>query len=388
MPKEIKEYLLILTICSTIIENMGGFPLYVTFAYFFVSLIDTSSFKTIINFKMGLQFCMLWLILLVFITITTLIYANRDPSLMLMKWTKAILLFCLVLKDTYNNQKLILNIAVCYTISAFICAILMINGIGIELYGYELGEVRMTFLGTNENKMAMVYVFSFAINLYLLDKYLKKSTIVIACVFSMILYLYVLANFASRGAFICIMIILSYYFIIYNKSSSFFKNIVMVIIGLYIIVYAYDYMTSIDVFSRRVEMTEEGDYGERDILVRAALQIFYEHSFFGVGLEKVMYDIYVITGSLKTPHNLYLYILSAGGIVGFSIFMTLIIKSTLFIYRYGHKKRLFLPVLLFICVLIDFAKNGGALTTGVNYALYALSINLCNFIKTHQLNYT
>lgn len=366
---------------------MGGFPLYVTATYFLVSLIDRRSFKAIINYKMGIQLSILWIVLFVYISITTLLYAvYRDPTLVLSKWFKAILLFSLVLKDTYNNPKLILNISVCYTITAFICAILMINGIGVELYGYSFGEIRMTFLGTNENKMAMVYVYSFAINLYLLDKYLHKMTIVFLCVISMILYLYVIANFASRGALICIMIILAYYFIIYNNSSSVFKNIAMLIVGFFIVMYAYDYMTNVDVFSRRVEMTEEGDYGSRDVLVRAAFTIFIEHSFFGVGLIKVMYDIYDLTGHVKTPHNLFLYILAAGGLVGFSIFMTLIFKTLLFIYRYGHKKRLFLPVLLFICVLIDFAKNGGALTGGINYALFALSINMC-YLHRYQHKY-
>ena len=100
MDDKIKNYLLILTICSTIIENMGGFPLYVTATYFLVSLIDRRSFKAIINYKMGIQLCILWLVLFVYISITTLLYAvYRDPSLALMKWFKAILLFSRVLKD-------------------------------------------------------------------------------------------------------------------------------------------------------------------------------------------------------------------------------------------------------------------------------------------------
>ena len=379
MSGRLKDYLLILAISVTIIENMGGFPLYITLAYFLVSLTDRSSIKTILNFKLGIQFCILWIVLLVYITIVTLLYAKyRDPSLALMKWFKAILLFSLVLKDTYNNPKLIFNIAVCYTITAFICAILMLNGIGVDLYGYEFGEIRMTFLGTNENKMAMVYVFAFGITLYILNKYLKKTIIVISCVFLMVLYMYIIANFASRGAFICIIIILTYYFIIYNKSSSILKNVVMIAVGFIIIVYVFDYMTNVDVFSRRMEMTEEeGDYGSRDILVRAAFKIFLDHSIFGVGLTKVMYDIYDITGHVKTPHNLYLYMLAAGGMVGFSIFMTLIFKTILFVYKYGYKRRLFLPVILIICVFIDFAKNGGALTCSINYAFYALTLNLC-----------
>lgn len=379
MSGRLKDYLLILAVCVTIIENMGGFPLYVTLTYFLVSLTDRSSLKTIINFKLGTQFCILWIVLFIYITIVTLLYVeHRDPLLELMKWFKAILLFSLVLKDTYNNPKLIYNIIVCYTISAFICAILMINGIGIDLYGYDFGEVRMTFLGTNENKMAMVYVFAFGITLYLLNEHLKKTIIVISCVFLMVLYMYIIANFASRGAFICIIIILTYYFIIYNKSSSFLKNVVMIIVGFIIIMYVFDYMTNIDVFSRRIEMTEEEeDYGGRDILINAAFKIFIDHSIFGVGLSQVMIEIYKITGQIKTPHNLYLYILAAGGMVGFSIFMTLIFKTLLFVYRYGHNKRLFLPVILIICVFIDFAKNGGALTCSINYAFYALTINFC-----------
>ena len=117
MSGRLKDYLLILAICVTIIENMGGFPLYVTFIYFFVSLIDRRSLKTIVNFKLGIQFFTFWIVLFIYITIVTLLNVeHRDPSLQLMKWFKAILLFSLVLKDTYNNPKLIYNIIVCYTI--------------------------------------------------------------------------------------------------------------------------------------------------------------------------------------------------------------------------------------------------------------------------------
>ena len=387
MPKGIKEYLLILTICSTIIENMGGFPLYVTITYFFVSLIDRSSFKFIIYNKLWRELCILWIVLFFYIAIITLLYAENDPTEMLMIWFKAILLFFFVLKDTYNNPKLIFYIVVCYMITAIICALLMINGIGVQLYGYSMGEVRLTFLGTNENKMAMVYVFSFAIALYLTDKFKNKMIIVISCVLSMILCIYLLANFASRGAFVCILIILMYYFMIYNNNSSILKNIVMAVIGFIIIMYAYEYMTTVDVFSRRIEMTEEGDYGSRDVLVKAAFKIFIEHSFFGVGLVKVMYDLNDLTGSFKTPHNLFLYILSAGGIIGFSIFMMIMTKSAKLIYRYGHKKRLLLTVLFYISIIIDFLKNGGALSTNIDYILLALSLNLCILPNKNHLKY-
>jgi len=229
----------------------------------------------------------------------------------------------------------------------------------------------------------MVYVYSFTFALFLLDYYIQRREKMFVIMPLLLMYMalcvFIMANMASRGAFVCILIELVYFFFFYRKTNSIWKNLLIVVLGLFFVVEGYEYISNISVFSKRMEMMAEGDYGQRNMLVSAAWNIFIDHPFFGVGLAEVMNLIGHQIGEAKTPHNLFLYILSAGGIIGFSLFMVIIYKTVVVVYKYGYRRKLLLPVLLMICILIDFAKNGGALTTAVNYVFFAIALNSCFF---------
>lgn len=391
---KLKNSLFLLAVCSTIIENMGGVPLYICLAYFIVSLGDYNSFRKIgLFYKDAKTISVLWFSLFVYLTFITAIFSlnSQKYTIIDVKWLKSLLLFIFVLKDSFNQPGLMIKAVASYAITAFVCAVLMMNGIGVELDPTEFGESRLSFLGTNENKMAMVYVYSLFIGLFFIDRHItsKKHTLVLikiaALIFFMFVCIYVMGYMASRGAFVCVFCGLLYYFLIYKRTKSIFKKIAIIVLGIAIIVYGYDYLSNISIFSRRMEMTAEGNYGERDILVRAAFDIFVDNPVFGVGLSEVINIIGSHLGDAKTPHNLYLYVLSSGGIIGFSIFMAIIYKTVVMVFKQGYKKKRLLPILLFIGILLDYAKNGGALTTSVNYVFFAMGLSMCSLPNNYQL---
>lgn len=135
---------------------------------------------------------------------------------------------------------------------------------------------------------------------------------------------------------------------------------------------------SSDVMTNRIETSQEGDIGERDILIRSGLKIFYDNPIWGVGIEQVKDQIYEDIDERKTPHNLYIYILAAGGFIGFSIFLSIIVRIVRIIYLYAHKQHLCFPVLVCIIAFLDYAKNGAALSANMNYMFlsFALAMSL------------
>lgn len=388
--QNLKCILAILAVCSTIVENVGGFTLYIVLAYILISGIDLLMFNRLKNHSEETNIVFLWGILFMYISTITIfsIGVPAEETATELRWLKALLLFVLILKDTLSVPKLQEAILISYVATAVICAFLMLKGYGVDYDEREIEEYRLTFLGTNANKMAMVYVYSFAIFLCEIDKYIgakKRGTLlkISFCTILIGLCLYTLAIMGSRGALLCVIIMLLYYFLGTKWSSSVLMNILRFLLGLIIIVYSYNLIDNVDILSERIAQMQEGDYGDRDILVRAAWNIFTNNPVFGIGLSRVPMEIYQATGLMLTPHNLYMYILASGGLIGFSIFFILLVKYIRYIYRYGHQMKRVLSVFLAIGILIDFAKNGGALTTSINYIFFALS--MANCIKGDQI---
>ena len=391
----VKRILLILAVSSTIIENMGGFPLYICMAYFLVSLFDFQGFANRSFFKASKDITLLWGGVFLYLTVITGLYSSSQMGSFNVfgKWIKALWFFLLVLKDTFNRPKLVSEVLICYCFTAFICAVLMLNGIGVELDLTEIGDSRLTFVGTNANKMSMVYVFSFSIALFFWDRLSNQRgkrlffLKVLPLILFMALCLYVMGFMASRGAFVCIFVVMAYYFFFYRRTKSLVRSLLIGVVGIVVIALGIYFLSYFPVVSERMELLAEGDYGQRDVLIRAAWDVFLSHPFFGVGLIGVLNGIEDVIGAAKTPHNLYLYMLSAGGIVGFSMFMVIIYKSLLVIFKDGYKKGKLLPVILFLCILLDYAKNGGALTNSINYIMFAISLNLCGNYSQKSNNY-
>ncbi len=396
MLSRIKYILLVLAVSSTIIENIGGLPLYISVAYFVVSLIDTTSFSSFRFWKVRREIVLLWLFLFFYLFLVTGLFSAAEANfpITFIRWFKSILLFSLVLKDTFGKPQVLSYVLFFYITAAFVCAFLMMSGIGVELDPAEFGERRLKFLGTNVNKMAMVYVYSFTISLVKVDTLLQNlekkidSLLLIILLFNMALCIYVMAFMASRGAFVCVFIELLFYFLLFKKSYSSILNFLVVCIGLILVVLGFNYISSISIFADRMELVTEGDYGQRDVLVREAWNIFLKSPIFGVGLLEVMHIIGSHIGTDKTPHNIFLYVLSSGGLIGFSLLMTIIAKTIRVVFRYAYKKKMLLPILLLICILIDYAKNGAALTMGANYVFLAVLLNSCFQLNDTSINTT
>lgn len=380
-----KNLLLVITICSFVIENLPWISLLLGFSYIFFSLISSTNNGRLYIDDFHRSISISWFMLFAYLTILTVLipYYRTDLPIIRWRWFRAILFFVLIYKDTKGRTHLQKNILYFYAISAITCCILMSMGIGISIDAeqYEMGVVRLTFLGTNSNKMAMFYTYAVAILLlYIEEGWFWNISKKYRCIFSGIFLIILCRGIAltgSRGAFIVVIAMFGYYVLFYQKNGGFAKKILLTCLTAFFVYYLIDVMNSVDVFSRRVEMTTEGQHGERDILVNAALKVFSEYPM-GVGLNSVYDYMSLYMGKSKTPHNLFAYMLAGGGIFGFILFLSIILRTAKIIYIKTKEYRLLMPILLLIIALLDFNKNGGSLEFSINYCMLSLALSMSN----------
>lgn len=383
MIEKLRDILLVATLCSFVIENLPMISMSLGVAYLFLSLVCSLHTNTLYLDNLHKSIGVSWFVLFAYLTmLTMLIPCNRtDLPVFNWKWLRAIMFFILFYRDTKNKPLLQKNALFFYAITSVICSVLMSMGIGISAYAeqFDIGHVRLTFLGTNSNKMAMFYTYGIAVLLYYIEvgwfwNISKKIRYVISGVLIIILC-YGIALTGSRGAYFVVIAMLGYYIIFYQKGGGVASKIVITAIASVFAYYLIDLMNNVDVFSRRMEMTSEGQHGERDVLADAAFKVFEDHPM-GVGLNRVYDYMLFYVGDSKTPHNYFAYMLAAGGILGISLFLSIVWRIVKCVYVRYKAKRLLLPVLLLITTLMDFNKNGGSLTFSINYCMLALALSM------------
>ena len=404
--KKLKYFFMVLAICAIVIENLPRISLILGIVYILFSITDWLLEQ---NKKLDGYFehiVILWFLLFFYLTVITILlpldpywYDGEILDSIDFKWIRALLLFVLFYKDCVENELMIKVIAKYFIIMCVAMSLLAFMGVGVSVEG-DIENTRLYFFGTNPNKFAMNYVYAFVLLIFIIRnqalKYRKmKLVFYLAIGATALCLLAIILLTASRGALACV-IILIVTSIFYKRKFNFWTwTMIAFIIGL-VVYFAYGTLTSTEemIVARRLEDTfENEDYGTRDVLISEAWDIFMESPIIGNGLNNVMYKIQMATGKFVTPHNLFLYIISSGGIIGFSIFSGILYVICVRVYRFGYKIGDLFAVQLLLMVLLDFAKNGGSLNATINYVFLAIALASSTlsskrshaFQSTHQI---
>lgn len=389
MLEKLKSFLLVFSFCATIIERIPGVSLILGILYILVSFLDNFIINRnrILYNKNFYTICKVWVLLFCYITLITIITptVHHDVFPINFKWIRCILFFILVYMDTFNKMNFVRFLLTSYCLVAILCAILMVLGIGIDIdaESYELGEVRLSFLGTNSNKMAMIFAYSVAILVFLYE----NKTLHLLFRYVKLFFLFVLVSFliysifltGSRGGLLAVFIVFLYYIFFYKKSKNIIYNFSIILFFIIIILIVSKHISNVEVMSERLYSVSDGNLGARDILFNIGTEIFINNPIIGVGLNSIPEYIYNKIGIYATTHNLYIYILAAGGILGFILFayILLVICKTVYIKSIINRKQ-FIPVALLILGLIDWMKNGAALISVINYIMISLAYSISN----------
>ena len=378
MLEKIKTYLLCTLMCGAFFENQIHIFFYISISYLIISVFSSQNF----NYKWS-AINQSWLILYAFVMLITFLYSADQITEIPFKWGNAILCFLCCDKDLRNHPKMLLPILVSMVIISFVCCVMIQMGIGIgtDDEGLELGEFRLSFFGANENKLSITFCYAIACALYLIFITLqnqtmhkiKKIAVLVGCATIIVADMLAMIYTGSRGgalaAVLCVCVF-AYYTRSYLRST--YVRWVVILALCFVSYKGYEVIQNTPMFMERIEATEKGDYGGRDVLMRLAIDYFFESPIWGTGLYGFIDYSQSVRGLRQSPHNLFLWILDAGGLIGISLLLNIIFRVARYVWKYKN----LLALLVFGIFILDSLKNGAALTSKINYLFLAVALSV------------
>lgn len=248
-------------------------------------------------------------------------------------------------------------------------------------YGVEYEEGRLTMFKENQNALGI----SMCIGIMILLLFVVQNKIQLGrwrYLFLAFLPLMVVFLFetGSRKAFLSLVasFITGVILLKTNKISG--KLVAMLLGMLGLIALGILLMQSDVLRDRLLDTAQKGDLSQRDVIWSKVMPTIIENPFFGVG--NTGYDLYsVITfgGTMMSPHNVILEVLSLTGITGLLIYFTYLYQVLMRSYKAYTTNGLLLPILLSFPML-SLIVSGQILTSKLGWIIFAYSVG-SNAIK-------
>lgn len=322
-------------------------------------------------------------LILLFVWVSFLSIVNSEPGLYSnwfeLSWFLVLLSFILVSNDLARNWEHINMILITFFCSVVFVGILAQFGIGVESAKGEelLSYDRLYFMGTNPNMASMWAVYAMAIGLYFILFKLSSSFKKLIMVLCMLLFLKFLAMTASRGALALFFLNILIFFFKRIRKSSPIQKVGLMLVSVVGGILTIQYLISIEAVQRR--FTENSgeiiEMGGRLKIWTFAIMSFLEnpigYGFTGwemIAMQEFKYMIGV--------HNLFIHVLVIGGVVGFLLLLIFFGRIVIQILKSRYSEYFTLVISIFLTVMLDFAKNGGAIDSKINFFFLAVIIVL------------
>lgn len=160
----------------------------------------------------------------------------------------------------------------------------------------------------------------------------------------------------SRTGIVALIITLFYLFVS-SKNYKSVERIFIISFAVIGVILFINYMPE-NIASRLFTVTEElssSDFSDRSILWKFALDLFNQSPFIGVGAGNYKELSVIFFGYERSPHNVYLSILSENGLIGVVIFFSILFIPFLKVIVRGVRIDInFFAMLLFV-LLVAFA---------------------------------
>lgn len=341
--------------------------------YFLLSFADLKA-----NFKLGVvkKTLQILFLLWVWILLQSLFnyHSNTKVSLYSMSFFQNIVLFWLIANDIISGRAKVKQIYAMFALSVFVMSVLAKLEIGIDT---ELdiggGLFRLRFFGANSNTIGnYCSIALILIAAMVLDKkefYPKKTYLFLGMIPTI---LTMMALTGSRGALGMFFIGVSLLLLLRKTTPS--NKVLIIFAGFFILLFSFNkIMESSRTMQNRLAKTTEGDtLGERGLIWNTALDIYSDYPFIGLGTtgyEKEMTQRYV---RYMDTHNLFLYFMVTGGIVGLLIYLFFLRELFIGIrYIYKNSENV-LPIALFMVYLFNAFKAGGIINSKLMWVLLAI----------------
>ncbi|WP_312993435.1 O-antigen ligase family protein [Chryseobacterium flavum] len=314
-------------------------PVRLVFPFLAIILIKTNK-KFFVNKNTVLIF-----VLFLYYVLKVLFSENLPQASLSRSWFEYILYFIIYCFTTFiffsnvNLKKYLPTIIRTILLSGFLLSICTIylykdalfSGVGrISMLKYQSGMEDSDII----SPLSLAY--GAALNLSLLLPYYKlyakktvftKVYLLLNAVFSLIIF----ALGSTRGAFLAL--VLSVLFYIVSSRGSKFKYVIITVLFVPVFFYILN-LTGSNLLDRTTNAVEGGDSSGRNILWEAAIKEFINYPIFGGRIE--VSGIY--------PHNIFLEVAMAMGIVGLFLFIFIIVNSLVRFYNLKFDYKIFVYI--------------------------------------------
>jgi len=271
-----------------------------------------------------------------------------------------------------------------FALGSGILAILFSSGIGVEIS--ENGQVSIfhdnqNSIGIRSCVASIILIHNVVVNPLKIGYSRFLLLLPIPLIFEL------LAVSASRSAvFSFIIALVAGGFL--TKTGKRWVKVLVILSVIAILLVILSFLMQYEVFRIRLMNTIwERDLSGRDIIWRNLLPLIRDNPIFGVGT--VGYETYsiMVFGELKSPHNVFLEILSYTGIVGLIIYLVFLYRIFVKSYQMYKNFNLLLPMLLLIPVLVSIASMQ-ILNVKTGWAIFAYIAGSYNLIpaKGHDVD--
>lgn len=289
-----------------------------------------------------------------------------------------IIAFWIFCNDLTKYKFLTKHVLLIFLLNGIFLSILFYFRIGIDI-GYMDRE---SLLGNNPNMIGLAAVLSLLIACFILIEntfnYGKNRYILLI---SFPFLLQAISNTGSKGALLTMGISIILYLLLIKKGTKI--KIPIIILGLFTFVIAYQFILQNEVMATRWSaFIEEQDTTKRTEFWFIAIDIFIDNPIFGVG-ENGLIDLgRKVTGRPSfDPHNVYIYILAAGGIVGFGLISFLLVKLLDQSYKNVQFWNSHITLVFFIIMLLYWFKAGGGINSKLVWIYFGLIAYTVNYTK-------
>lgn len=374
--KKANTYCLYLLVFSITFENWDPFNLVGTLSItYMASILYILSWLPFLKSNLNFWILKKYIVpLILFIIVGLISTAFNSSHLLEMKEAynyRVLLLIILMylmanhINNEVNLSNRILNI---YIASIILMFFLYLIGVGIS---YEQGRLLIFEENPNILGMKSVIALLIVIGRFIENKF-SFEQLMITILVSIATITLILAS-GSRAAFLSIFIGVT--FLILFKKMSTLKKIVALTAGTLASIFFF--LTALQsnavLQERLIRSVDKGDIGRND-LWKGALMVIENNLTIGVGFPGLLPEMYKYIGRYMDPHNVFLYVLMSTGLIGFTFFMIFIYRLSKSLIKSFKDTGDIIPIVIFLIILINMAKAGGAIGMILFWFFFAVLI--------------
>jgi len=254
-----------------------------------------------------------------------------------------ILILLVVINHSRRHPQLLYNCLLSFALGGILLTILFFLDIKVE----AILNGRVTIFGDNPNSIGIKLAISVLILLtYFFDKNRSNRFARFILILLLPLMLKFLTDTGSRVAFISLFAGLLI-FVVFRRSFSLFTRITTFIVGIILVIGIWYLLSQNVIISNRLtDSFTERDISGRDLTWEKLTPLILSNIFFGVGTTGYAKYVEGVFHYFTSPHNGIVEALCYTGIFGtffFFVFVYLVIKRSIFVYKIESN---LLPILL------------------------------------------